>query len=678
MNLLTSMSTWLLLPLVLFVVGSISVLFYMLIDRQIGENRERAGMAAAAYMTALGSLFAILTGFLINSEFSTLREARQVVGAEAAASSRLATASDGLPSVDTSAVQVRLGQYLHDASRADWAALADGDPQDSPAFESLGELQSTVFAISSRSYVASPTADAMENAVGDLTTARRELISLASNEMPFLLFALSAIAGLALIANAMFVALRSGGNVAYVVTGIVVIVALDLALILGISAPFRGPFVVDKGPIQNLSEEVLQGVYLPWVGPGSKIMTNEETCRNDPRGCLTIEPGQPIQLGALLRVGTDSKGVGRDDRRGIDLAIDYLDTEFDETPGTLLGHPVTVLAADDQCSAEGGREGAEKILLGAQLVAVVGTTCSDAAIGGAEPVFSRAGIPLMSAQNTAPSLTSIAKPGSTYARTAPNDLIQASVAADFVVDELAAQSVVTVSDGTEYSDQLDQAFMGHVAANGVVALPSLVASEGSDLAGVAKSIVNSGADVVFLPIHSPMCEGLMDAIAETPGGSRVVVLTSGTCVTSEAVSAAARVNAYGSGPDISVLDRNPYYRDLYQEAYTRTYGGHPLSLWNTSSFDATNLLFDSIQRVAVLGSDGSISIPRTALIDAIRSIDGYGGVSNHLVCEPTGDCVPSASIGIYRAPFWPVGQHAADARLVYSRAETLSALVAGD
>jgi hypothetical protein len=53
-------------------------------------------------------------------------------------------------------------------------------------------------------------------------------------------------------------------------------------------------------------------------------------------------------------------------------------------------------------------------------------------------------------------------------------------------------------------------------------------------------------------------------------------------------------------------------------------------------------------------------------------------VSNHLVCEPTGDCVPSASIGIYRAPFWPVGQHAADARLVYSRAETLSALVAGD
>ncbi|CAB4323038.1 MAG: ABC transporter substrate-binding protein [Actinobacteria bacterium] len=678
MNLLTSMSTWLLLLLVLLVVGSISVLFYVVIDRRIGENRERAGMAAAAYMTALGSLFAILTGFLINSEFSTLREARQIVGSEAAASSRLATASDGLPSVDTAAVQVRLGQYLRDASRADWAALADGDPQDSPAFESLGELQSTVFAISSRSYVASPTAAAMETAVGDLTTSRRELISLASNEMPFLLFALSGIAGLALIVNAMFVALRAGGNVSYVVTGIVVIVALDLALILGISAPFRGPFVVDSGPIETLADEVLQGVYLPWVGPGSKMVTDEEICRNDPRGCLRIEAGQAIQLGALLRVGTDSKGAGRDDRRGIDLAIDYLDTEFDKTPGLLLGHPVTVLAADDQCSAEGGREGAETILLGAQLVAVVGTSCSDAALGGAEPAFSRAGIPLMSAQNTAPGLTSIAKPGSTYARTAPNDLIQASVAADFVVDELAARSVVTVSDGTEYSDQLDQAFMAHVAASGVIALPSLVASEGSDLAGVAKSIVDGGADAVFLPIHSPICEGLMDAIAETPGGSRVAVLTSGICVISEAVPAATRANAYGSGPDISELDRNPFYRDLYDVAYTKIYGTHPLSLWNTSAFDATNLLFDSIQRIAVLGSDGSISIPRTALIEAIRAIDGYGGVSNHLTCEPTGDCVPSATIGIYRAPFWPVGVHAGDATPVYSRAELLDSLTAGD
>ena len=138
------------LLIVMLAIGAVSASLYLLIDRKIGGHREHAGMAAAAYMTALGSLFAILTGFLINSEYSTLREARQIVGTEAAASSRLASATEGLPSVDASALQVRLGQYLRDASTSDWKALADGDAQDSPAFLSLRELQATVFSISSR------------------------------------------------------------------------------------------------------------------------------------------------------------------------------------------------------------------------------------------------------------------------------------------------------------------------------------------------------------------------------------------------------------------------------------------------------------------------------------------------------------------------------------------------
>ena len=675
---LTSLPTLALLVIVLAVVGAISVLLYLVIDRRIGHRREHAGMAAAAYMTALGSLFAILTGFLINSEFSTLREARQIVGSEAAASSRLASVTEGLPSVDASAVQVRLGTYLRDASTADWPALADGDPQDSPAFLSLSELQSTVLSIASRPYVPSSAADAMDGAVADLTTSRRELISLANSEMPFLLFALSAIAGLALIANAMFVALRSGGNITYVAAGIVVIVALDLALILGISAPFRGPFIVANEPVRTMSAEVLQGVYLPWVGPVSRIATSESTCRTDSRGCLRIEAGEAIQLGALLRVGADLTGAGRDDRRGIQLAIDYLDTEFDGTPGTLLGHPVTVLDADDQCSADGGREGAGHILLGSQLVAVVGTSCSGAALGAAEPIFSRAGIPMVSGQNTAPSLTSIVKPGSTYSRTAPNDLIQGSVVADFVVNGLSAKTVFVVSDGTVYSEQLGQTFVARLTSIGAAALPTVVAEKGSDMAATARAAVDSGADAVFMPVNSPVCEDLMEAIAATPGSERIAVVASDGCVTSDVVSAATKVNAYASGPDITALDRNPFYSDLYKKSYISTFGGQPLSVWNTSAFDATNLIFDSIQRIAILGSDGSISIPRSALIEAIGRINGYRGVSNRMVCKPTGDCAQAATIAVYRAPFWPVGANAAGSVPVFSKHETLASVLAED
>ena len=71
MSWLTSLPVWAILFLSLLIVGSVSSASYLLLHKKTGEHRERTGMAAAAYMTALGSLFAILTGFLINSEYAS-------------------------------------------------------------------------------------------------------------------------------------------------------------------------------------------------------------------------------------------------------------------------------------------------------------------------------------------------------------------------------------------------------------------------------------------------------------------------------------------------------------------------------------------------------------------------------------------------------------------------------
>jgi hypothetical protein len=110
MSWLTSLPVWAILFLALLIVGSVSASSYLFLHSRTGDHRERTGLAAAAYMTALGSLFAILTGFLINSEYATLRQAQSLVGKEAAAASRLAWATEALPSVDTALVQQRLGR----------------------------------------------------------------------------------------------------------------------------------------------------------------------------------------------------------------------------------------------------------------------------------------------------------------------------------------------------------------------------------------------------------------------------------------------------------------------------------------------------------------------------------------------------------------------------------------
>jgi len=677
MSWLTSLPVWAILFLSLLIVGSVSATSYLFLHSRTGDHRERTGMAAAAYMTALGSLFAILTGFLINSEYATLRQAQSLVGKEAAAASRLAWATEALPSVDTSLIQQRLGVYLTDSEDSDFKAFGTENAQNaqtSPGFGSLRELQSVSFTIASRPYVASSTANAIEESMSDLADVRRELLSIADSEMPIELLLLSAIAGFALIINALFVALRSGGNTVYVAIGIIVIVGLDLALIVGISAPFRGPFVVDAGPVQTMATEVQSGVYLPWVGPGRVIESSAKTCSADESSCVRIAAEDPVQLAALLRIGKDADASGLDDLRGVQLAIDYLDGKFDGENGQLLGHEVALYEVDDRCSPEGGRSGAGQLLNDKALVAVVGTTCSGAA-KAAIPLFSEANVLMVSGQNTAPVLTVDPEPNSTYFRTAPNDLIQGSVVAGFVGGQLELNNIAIVSDGSVYSDELGTVFESKIGSYGVTLTQTFESKEGSDYAATAAAISAGGFDGIYMPVNSPVCENLMNAIAATPGVRDLPVITSDACVLAGVLPAATKVNAYGSGPDVTALEKQPFYRDEYKGAYQSKFGQAPLSVWNTAAFDAANLIFDVIQRSAIEADDGALLIPRRTLVEAMHSVDGYMGVSNKMVCVPTGDCAQAGTIGVFGAPAWPVGSGSQAARPVYSKTETLASVV---
>jgi hypothetical protein len=71
-----------------------------------------------------------------------------------------------------------------------------------------------------------------------------------------------------LIVNAIVVTLRAGRGYALVALGIIVIVALDLAAIIGISAPFNGPFQASPQPAVELANELRDGQYLPWLAVG--------------------------------------------------------------------------------------------------------------------------------------------------------------------------------------------------------------------------------------------------------------------------------------------------------------------------------------------------------------------------------------------------------------------------
>ena len=91
-------------------------------------------------------------------------------------------------------------------------------------------------------------------------------------------------------------------------------------------------------------------------------------------GAVEIERGQPIEIRALL---SDSvvPSVSPLLRTAIEMAI----KDF----GPIHGHHVSVETLDEMCSGAGGRATAEAVVADAQVVGVIGTLCSGAAVEAA-------------------------------------------------------------------------------------------------------------------------------------------------------------------------------------------------------------------------------------------------------------------------------------------------------
>ena len=116
--------------------------------------------------------------------------------------------------------------------------------------------------------------------------------------------------------------------------------------------------------------------------------------------------------------------------------------------GSINGHQVSVETLDEMCSGEGGRATAEAVVADAQVVGVIGTLCSGAAVE-ASPVVSEAGLSMISPSNTSPVLTSDLAGNAGphyhkgYYRVTDNDLIEASIVANFSYEELGLRTMVT-------------------------------------------------------------------------------------------------------------------------------------------------------------------------------------------------------------------------------------------
>ena len=361
---------------------------------------------------------------------------------------------------------------------------------------------------------------------------------------------------------------------------------------------------------------------------------------SDALGCVEVAAGAPIRIAAALVVAGPDQSLGVDSRNGIEIAID-------DAGGELLGHPVELVVEDTGCTAEGGQAAAQKLASDQSVVAVIGTSCSSEARAAA-PIISDAGLAMVSPSNTAPDLTAEGTRSEGYMRTAHNDKVQGAVAAEFVYNELGLRNVATIHDGSPYAEGLVEVFTEEFTAlGGTVSAAEAVGPDDSDMRSVLGSIAATSPEMIYFPVFTKAGGLIAQQSDEVEGLEDVALMGADGLFSPDFIAAAGEsgVGMYLSSPDFSSF--GPNYTERFVPAYQEKFGTAPISAFHAHAYDAYNMIAAAIEAVAVENADGSLTIGRQALRDALMATSGLEGLTGSLSCDEFGDCA-DPNIAVYQ------------------------------
>ena len=366
----------------------------------------------------------------------------------------------------------------------------------------------------------------------------------------------------------------------------------------------------------------------------------------DPLGCIEVGPDDPIVVGAMLVISGAINYLGEDTLGGVELALLARDN-------ILLDHEIELVVEDSLCTAEGGQTAAQRLAADPTIVGAIGTNCSSAA-QGAMPIISEAGMVMIAPSNTSPSLTNedIATGGSHlpgYFRTSQNGLIEGMRLAEFAVLALKAETLATVHDGDPYTEGLARAVADTFAdLDGDVVFEGAVNKGDTDMASILTEIAVYQPDVIYVPLFEPE-SNFFAAQMKYIAGLEDTVMIGGAASFSSGFpenTGAGAIGIYMSGPLVS----GKAYEELLAQ-WEEEFGSDPPGGYHAHAYDATNILLNALEAIAVVRGDGSVIFGRQAIRDAVAATEDYTGLTGRLTCleeSPfAGDCSPGTALAVF-------------------------------
>jgi branched-chain amino acid transport system substrate-binding protein len=359
------------------------------------------------------------------------------------------------------------------------------------------------------------------------------------------------------------------------------------------------------------------------------------------KGVVTLKKGEPVHLAYWFVISGPNTSLGMDTVRGIEIAIQ-------DFGGKVKGHDVKLSGQDTGCGPEGGQAAATKIASDPTVVAAIGSNCSSAAKPGV-PILWNAGIPTISPSNTAPYLTdpNRGEGYGGYLRTCHNDKIQGAVAAQFAMNVLKVNSAATIHDGSVYAEQLANVFAATFKKlGGTITAQEAVSPGDTDMRPVLTSIATGKPGLIYFPIFIAEGGHITRQAKEISGLENTNLMGADGIFSPDFYKAAgeAAVGMYHTSPDFSAF---PAGYKSFLKKHQEQYGKKPEAPFHAYAYDAAMMILKAIDQVGVAGADGSLSIDRMKLRDALYATKGYKGMTGTLNCDQYGDCADPA-IAVYK------------------------------
>ncbi|MCY3718998.1 MAG: branched-chain amino acid ABC transporter substrate-binding protein, partial [Anaerolineaceae bacterium] len=302
---------------------------------------------------------------------------------------------------------------------------------------------------------------------------------------------------------------------------------------------------------------------------GGTAQAQETEC-DDARGCVVIGPDEPVTIGYMLVTSGAVAFPGEDSLGGIELALDARGNK-------LLGREIELLGEDSLCTPEGGQTAAENLVADEQVLGVIGTSCSSAAVA-ALPIISRAGYIMISPSNTTPGLTEekreiggVWQPG--YFRTSQNDLLPGEVTAQFAIEELGARTLATIHDGSVYAENLQRVMAERfVEGGGELLYAGSINVGDTDMTAILTEIAAVQPDILYFPIFEPEGSFIAAQVSSIVGLEEIQLMSAGGLMVASFPfnSGEGALGMLLSGPAVAGND----YR-AFLAAWVETFGSSP-------------------------------------------------------------------------------------------------------